>query len=107
MQPLMDVGGHGDVHHLRVRQVEARHQGRVFVGVANLESRMKRFSSPMVLTVSPFCRGRERPASPRGAASPLQALVLGAGIAVWKSVRPVPRMSSVSPVKTWSPKWKL
>ena len=38
MQPLMDVGGHRDVHHLRVRQIEAPHQRRVFVGVLRLET---------------------------------------------------------------------
>ena len=83
MQPLMDVGGNGDVHHLRIGQVEARHQRRVFVGVANLKARIE---APLLADGADgvaliVVRGKDQRllGEPQEA---LQALVLGAGIAV-------------------------
>ena len=41
MQPLMNVGGNGDVHHFRIGQMQALHQRRIFVGAANLKARIE------------------------------------------------------------------
>ena len=41
VQALVDVGGHRHIHHLRVGQVEARHQLGVFLGVAHLKARIE------------------------------------------------------------------
>ena len=55
MQALMDVGGNGDVHHLRIGKVEARSSASTYSStIATWRRGLKRFSSPIVLTVSPL-----------------------------------------------------
>ena len=83
MQPLTDVGGNRNIHHFRVGQVEARHQRRILIGVANLKARIEALfladgADGVALVV---VRGEDERlfGQPHEA---LQALVLGAGIAV-------------------------
>ena len=83
MQPLMDVGGNGDVHHLRIGQMQAFHQLRIVVGVANLKARIEAlFLADRADRVAfVIVRGKDQRLF-RQPHQALQALVLGAGIAV-------------------------
>ena len=106
----MQIGRHGHVHHLRIRQVEVVHEFDIFIDRLDLKPRIERLffadrADCVALVVvrrkdQRFVRQLEQFAEDANS-------YCARGSPFWKSVRPVPRISNVSPVKTRSARRKL
>ena len=104
------LAGHRDVHHLRVGEFQVVHQLDIFVDRLHLQARIEgllladggdRVALVVVRGIDQRrLRQLEQPVEDR-------LRIAARGSPFWKSVRPVPRISSVSPVNTRSGMTKL
>ena len=105
MQADMHVGRHHHVHHFRIRQFQIAHQLDIFVHRTHLQPRIEALlladgGDGVALVVM---RGKNQGLVGQFQQPVEDRIVLRRALPFWKSVRPVPRIRSVSPVKTRSP----